>query len=502
MGTDFQPMSRVGKGVFSFSINKKHLLYSLYILIIMVFSVLLSGLPFKFQLTLIMLIPAFLIVVLILKDPLYGVFLFFIYDYFRPYDFIPALRPLRLSMVVELLTLVSWLLYLKQTGKGLKWHKFGYLYLGFLAVVGVTIVTAHNNRWAFNTFQALGTYFIIFLITINRLDSIKKLNSLIWILLLIFGYYSVKGIFNFAVVGYVSAGERTSGVVGGSFLSDENDFALALDFMIPFAYFIFMESSRGIKKLICLGILLLMILGVIASASRGGLVGLAALIVYCILMSKHKLVGFGITGFLIIAAITFAPPGFFNTVSSITDTHEATAQTRIWYWEAGVRMFLDYPIVGVGAGNGPGRMPEYVRGFKDAKTQWGRTFHGTLPQVIAETGGLGLLFYMGMFFSAVSQLWKLLKKDFGEDTGLTKPLIKATLGSLIAYIVAATFLSTAYYPELWTLYIFTLILILHSAPQNQNTQMTENIHKYKNIAIGLFLLANVLPIIKLGIGIY
>jgi putative inorganic carbon (HCO3(-)) transporter len=452
---------------FRLMLTRRQLYYAAFIMISLLCAVMLNLLPFSLQLVMIAVVPAFLIVIAILRDPIYGIYFCFFYDYLRPYDFIPALLPLRLSMVIEIVTLISWLHYITERRETLKWSRFNFLYLGFIAVVAITVVLAINHHLAFNTLQLLVINFVMYMIATNRIDSVKKLDKLILLLLLILTYFSIKGIINFSSGQYDYGSKRTSGFVAGSFLNDENDFALALNFIIPFAYFFFIEKSKGIKKYFSLGILIILVLGVIASGSRGGWIGLMAAIFCCLLLSKRKALSLVITGLLAAVIVLFAPAKYWQGVASISHTNEGTAQSRINYWKAGVRMFLDHPIIGVGAANGPIRMSEYVTGFADINTQWGRTFHGTFPQVMAELGSAGLLLYLAMIFFVLKHLRKLIKADLGEDKDGVKSIAKAIIGSMMAYLVTATFLSSAYYPQIWTLYVFTTILIFVAKPKNK-----------------------------------
>jgi probable O-glycosylation ligase (exosortase A-associated) len=457
---DAHTQSRLGP--FSANLTPRHLILAGMIMLSLFCGAALVRVSPLHQLVMIAAVPAVLVILLILKDPINGIYLFYLYDYLRPYDFIPALRPLRLSMVIEIMTLISWLLYLKRTGMTIKWWRFNFLYLGFIGVIGISVLLALNNRLAINIFQLFVINFVMFIIVTNRMDSAGKLDKLIWLLLLIFTYFSIRGIINFASGQFDYGSKRTSGVVGSSFISDENDFALALNFMIPFAYFYFTEKTKGIRRYLSLGILIFLVLGVIASGSRGGWIGLMVAVFYCLLMSERKAVSIVIVSLLAFLIVLFAPAKYWQGVESITRTNEGTAKSRISYWKAGVRMLLTYPLFGVGAGNGPIRMPEFVTGFRDSNTQWGRTFHGTFPQVMAELGGSGLILYLMMIFLALKKLRQMLKARMAKDEFRIKLIAKAIIGSIIAYFVTATFLSTAYYPQLWTLYAFTTILVFNA----------------------------------------
>ncbi len=441
-------------------IKSSHIWVMVLVFISIIAGVALLFLPEKYQLTPFFVFPALIVCVYILTNPYIGVYLYFLYEFLRPCDLIPALGPLRLAMAIELLTLISWLIYLAKTRGKLTWSKFNWIFLAFLTIIAFTVITAANNRFAYNIFQLMTVTFIIFLIATNVVDSFNRLSKLIWLLLLIQFYFALKGIYNYAVIHTVVAGQQTSGTVGSGYVGDENDFALALNVMIPFAFFLVIHSRSRIKKFLSLVLLIALVFGVICSFSRGGWVGLIAALLYCILKSKRRLASLGFALLLILALVTLAPSSYWKEVETISDTKEATAQARIDYWKTAFKMYKDHPIIGVGAGNGGIWMPKYVIGFEYPATQWGRAFHGTIPQVMAELGSLGLVCYLLMIFYAVKYLSLMKKRKVsGGNDNFVESTANSVIGGIVAYLVTATFLSTTYYPQLWTLYSLAMILV-------------------------------------------
>lgn len=439
--------------------------YHLAVVALVLLSVILGAalplLPEIAQLILIALIPAVVGFILILRNPYLGVYFFFLYSVLRPYDFLPFLRPLRLTMLIEILTLISWIVALVISRQRIKWSWPHTLFLAFVGVIGVTIITAANNYYAYETTQAMAVYFVMFLIISNVVDSFDRIRKLIWLLLVIHLYFSVKGIMTFVTGGHyiVTTGQYTSGMVGGGFIGDENDFAMAINMMIPFAFFGFFYL-KGKAKFFSGVFLVAFILAVISSFSRGGWVGLAAVLTYGMFNIRKKFAMLGLILILATVALMFAPPQYWQEVGSITDTSESTASTRLRYWDAGFRMYLDNPVIGVGGSNGGIHMPSYVRGFRDANTQWGRAFHGTWVQVLAELGTLGTVLYLAMIFIFLRTLFQIrrnrLPGEYGDESEF---LSNSMIGSLIGYFGCATFLSTAYYPQLWTMYMLIIALI-------------------------------------------
>lgn len=443
-------------------ITKHHIWIITSIIITLFAGISLAFGPEKFRYIMLLIIPATIICILILRNPYYGIYLFFFYSYLRPYDFIPALRVLKLTMLIEIVTLVAWLIKLATTKSNIKWSAFSWYYLGFIGVIGITVIIAVNNFYAYQAFLNMATLFVMFILAANIVDSSKRLNQIVWLLLIIHLYFALQGIKTFMTGAHLVGNQYTSGQVGSGYIGDENDFALIINMMIPFAFFgIFYFKEK--VKLVCTGLLLVFVFGVISSFSRGGLIGLACLLLYCILSSKKKLLSFAVVISIFLAMFMFAPSSYWDEAKTIQDIDQGTADTRIRYWKAGFRMFRDHPIVGVGADNGGVHMPMYIQGSGDPNTQWGRAFHGTIPQIVAELGTLGSFFYFAMIIIAFKLLYRIKKRKVGEGgDDFSQYMANSIIGSLIAYFACATFLSTAYYPHLWTLYTLTFILAYSS----------------------------------------
>jgi len=445
------------RGIFAFrerlpggtKLNRKRLLIVAFVITTIIIAAVFPFLGLKLQLVLILLPLAIVMGIAVLLNPYIGIFLFYLNEYVRPDFFFPFLRPIRMTILIELVTLISWITHLINTRKKVLWPKFNWLYLGFILVIASTVITAYNNRKAYNVFEAMAIYFMIYFISINVVDSIKRLNQLVWALFLVHFAFAIRGI-------------AKGGFAGGALMGDENDFALAMNMMIPFAFFMFLDVKDRIKKFAILSILVTLTLAVISSMSRGGWVGLMVTVFFCIFKSKKVLVGLFIMLILGTAVVSFAPQKYWDEIETITDTREATAASRISFWKAAVRMFLAYPITGVGADNGANRMPEFYVGDRDAVTQWGRAFHGTLPQILAELGSLGMIFYLLMVFTAIKYLNRISRITNKDPDDNSPVLAKAIMVSIVSYLTTATFLSTPYYPQLWTLYTLTIILVVVS----------------------------------------
>jgi probable O-glycosylation ligase (exosortase A-associated) len=413
--------------------------------------------PDKIQLTMIGVPLALIIALLILRNPLVGIYAFFLYSILQPQYFIRALEPLKITLMIEVLTLISWVLSLIMNRRSPKWSPFHTWFTIFVGVIGATVFTAANNYYALMSFQAMVVAYVMFVIAADIVDTPKRLRALIWMMLLIHAFFAVRGILTFlsgTSQGYMGP---TSGVVGSMF-ADENEFAMAINMMIPFCLF-GLFWLKGFGRTVSGIMLIIFVMAVVASFSRGGLVGLIAVVLFVISISRRKVLTLGIAILMAAVMLVFAPSSYWQKAGTTTEVHAGTANERVMYWLAGFRMFAANPVIGVGADNGKVQMLKFYQGRVDPNTTYGRTFHGTWPQVLAELGLAGGVPYFLMMMFAFRYLWRVRKESLDGTDPVSLYLSSSLIGSLIAYVGCATFLSTAYYPYLWTTYTLIMILV-------------------------------------------
>src|SRR6185369_12147555 len=80
-------------------------------------------------------------------------------------------------------------------------------------------------------------------------------------------------------------GDRASGPVGG-FFENPNDLALNLVAFMPLALMYVRRPGALLKRVLCAGIALLMLVAIIFTKSRSGNLGLAAMLVVFLLVSR------------------------------------------------------------------------------------------------------------------------------------------------------------------------------------------------------------------------
>jgi putative inorganic carbon (HCO3(-)) transporter len=201
-----------------------------------------------------------------------------------------------------------------------------------------------------------------------------------------------------------------------------------------------------------------LLLGIVGTQSRGATLALSASLLYYLLyISKHK--AFGIVMVLVVAfgVWTFAPEGYFSRMETLSSYEEDTSATgRIAAWGHAVEMALDNPFFGVGADSFNSAYGRFYRGEGDPQ-RWIST-HSVYFKVLAEYGFTGIFVFLLLLYSNLSENHRTarLLRDNPEilDIPGTLPLF-INMG-LIAYAVAATFLSGLNYPHIYLITALTL----------------------------------------------
>ena len=149
------------------------------------------------------------------------------------------------------------------------------------------------------------------------------------------------------------------------------------------------------------------------SQSRGGEIALAAALIFIVIAGMSSLRVFmrvilvALSGVFLVLLVGWIPVSVFNPVlrfvgviqislTNPTNQDYSTAE-RLAHWIAGIHMFLDHPVLGVGIGNYP---DAYSRYFITIFTNSLGHAHNYYINMAAETGSIGLIVFL-LFILAV-----------------------------------------------------------------------------------------------------
>ncbi|MDZ4856737.1 MAG: O-antigen ligase family protein [Nitrospirota bacterium] len=391
------------------------------------------------------------------KVGFYLVLAYLFFEFGRPQELVPGLRLIPFGTGLSVLILLNVLMSGKVDFSRLQTK----LWLTLLAVMAIHVPIAVNNYWALMTFKDMVLMYCVYLGVITFVNSTEKMMTLMKLWIGLHGFLAVMGI---------AKGGR--GI--GAWMGDENDFCMVMDMAVPFGYFLLFSSTGVRQKMKYVGFLGAFILAAMASLSRGGFFGLAAVGAYCWYRSPKKLNALIVVIVAVLFMLVLAPEKYWDEIASSTSDQTmaiGTGAARLYTWGIGMDMFYANPIIGVGQSNFPWTFGIY-EGDQNflGRSIGGRQAHSAWVTLISELGLAGIVIIGTMLVWCYKDL-KIVRARFappdsrqrhvqtvrsGED--VRAYLARAMEGSIIGFIVSGVFISTLWYPSLWVMMAFIVAL--------------------------------------------
>ncbi len=212
---------------------------------------------------------------------------------------------------------------------------------------------------------------------------------------------------------------------------------------------------RWSMRLVYIGSLLIMLLAMALSGSRGALLGFGAVIVFLLVKDRHRLklaivssvgcvVGFAVAG-------SFLAARFSTALSS-----GGAGRTQIW--RAGWAAFKQNWLWGAGYGNFPFAYDRvYLSVFQALDPHFHRASHNIVLNAAVETGIIGL----GLMLAAWLQTFRLLSPI--EEGDYRFPLRLAVQGAIIGLFVAGMFADLMITKYVWLAFMLA-VMTYNAAP--------------------------------------
>jgi O-antigen ligase len=373
---------------------------------------------------------------------------FMVLEYLRP----PVIVQFKLQMAIVLLLPVMWL-----TARQRTWTSIMTCQVLFFAWCVKSLPLAGNWFNVYFTSRVMFGNIAIALAFTWVGSNLKNLRHLLWIWLALMSYQAVWAL------GHGGKGT-------GGFLGDENDLALACGTALPFALAGF-ERMRGITRWLLGVVTVLTLMGIVASFSRGGFVGLLLTLGYLFVSSKQKLRSLAAVVVGLVFVFAFAGQEYIDEMKTIQQTDEGTAKGRKFLWASAFNMYLDHPVLGVGASNSSfliGRyQPTDFEGREYNERDWsGMALHSAWFQLLSEHGTVGVILYVYMLWLQFIMILRL-RRDVRRRSDVPDDLRRqvesfgiGVNGAVASFIGSATFLSVLYYPYVWYFTAFAAALDL------------------------------------------
>jgi len=409
---------------------------------------------------------------------------FIAFSFFRLHEVFPQLYPLRIPQLLALGTLASLSINMLVGRMQPFWCRELGVFTLFFVLVCIGSLLASNRAEAIASLS--GTYIKIAIIVFAISWLLTKPSQFRLLLLTMV----VVGILVGLVTLYNKANglelvEGTRVTIGrsiGSMLGDPNDLSLVLLFPASFALAMLLTPQFNIGwKLLGLSGYILVVCAIIATQSRGGLLGICAvsgIFAWHRVQNKVLLISVG----LLALSVLFVLAGVSDRASG--GAHEEgideSAMGRIYAWQAAFGMALHNPLFGVGLNN-------FIFNYFDYSPHWdgkNHAVHSTWFGVMAETGLVGLIVFLALIYM-IARLSISAYQRTNPKTPDYQPVLFAAAQSLQAglagFCVSGTFLTMGF---TWPLYILlALAIALSNCTQNrsQNDSQSNSEQHAKNV---------------------
>ncbi len=341
--------------------------------------------------------------------PFLGLLVFMTLHFVQPGEMIPALAPLRLELVYGTLMLI--ITVFKNSNRIKTILRSDPIVRATLLLEAVVVFTIPFAIWrggAFGAATDLGKMIVLELLMIVFIDSQERLRSIVWLLVGFMMWFAGSALTSYLqgqyyVVNGVERAQGTNSMVGGP-----NQLAGLLLSLLPFLVALILCSKSFFLRLMLIGCGGLTLFVLLLTGARIALIALVALALFYVLRSKRKVISL-VMGVVLALTLWFSLPKQYQqrylTVKQYAEGGKLddSNKLRLAIWDAGWRMFLDHPILGVGAGQFPTAYGTVYSGRYH--TAWMNP-HNLLLQVTCELGLVGLVVFGCFLF----QIWKGIRE--------------------------------------------------------------------------------------------
>ena len=287
---------------------------------------------------------------------------------------------------------------------------------------------------------------LLFFLIVTMVDTPKKLEILVWTLLLS-GFFSSIIVLAESFLGIrllsTSTAAATASFEGQARSAGASDYnpttaahMLLATTVLAGVLFVHHRRMRWLSFLA----LMVGIPALVMTFARSAVIALGVIAVIFAWHNRHHKY-FALTlcliALVLAAALPFVPPLFWERMATLVNIGlDRTLLRRISYNIIGLQLWSQHPLLGIG----PGNFPSY---YSSAEFRWfpgrepmPRQLHNTYLEVATETGILGITAFLAVMISALRRAAQAAAAQFGAVSSLARALAYA----FGAFLVASVFM--------------------------------------------------------------
>jgi O-antigen ligase len=382
----------------------------------------------------------------------------------RIHDLFPVLAPLKPALLSTVAAIG--LLLLQQTGQrriALLRSRITTCLLGLVLWGALAVPFALTAGVAFHFWMDFARAVVMCVVLAASVRNARDLERLALV------YFGVTVVYAAIVLSRFQLGSADDWRLGRLYFYDANDMATLIVTALPVGLYFALAHRRILLRVLALVGLLLLVVTLIRSGSRGGFLAFLAVAAFILVGFTTISARARISGLVVILTVLGATASdrYWTQMQTIVrpnqdyNLNDETGRVKIW--ERGIGYMLERPAFGVGMGNFPtaeGTISPMARRRESGRgVRWGAA-HNTFVQIGAELGVPGLLLLLGLIVSVFATLRRVTR--YAARAGPTRDakdlsrLAQSLMAALVGFLVGGFFLSLAYADMLYTLVALSL----------------------------------------------
>jgi len=385
-----------------------------------------------------------------LLRPFFGLLALITIYFVQPGELFPALAALHIERTYALALLAAFFMQRESADDRSMLHP---IVRAGVAMVGVCLLSVPFAIWkggALDSTVNLAKLIIYTFLLSTLIDSQDRMRKVLWVLVGMLAWVTGYGFISYLQGDYIvrQGIDRAEG--GTSIVGGPNELAGIILLLLPLVVALWRCTERVLLRLLLLGVMLCSLATMVVTGSRAGFIGLGLVTLYYILHSRHKAAGLAVCVSAAVILWLAMPQQYQNRYLTTVhyaqgDQLDGSNELRVQLWKAGWRMFLDHPILGVGAGQYSTAYGMQYSGR--AHGAWMNP-HSLFFQVASELGLVGLV-AVGYFIYLLVKTDRFLLRFYSESPEHIEHQIALALGACLLSVGLNSIFGHSLYRPQW-----------------------------------------------------
>lgn len=375
----------------------------------------------------------------ILVRPYIGILMWFWLSMMNPHKLAWGYaQEFRVALVVAATTLLGWLA--SRDSKSPPNSGITYALAAFTVWVSLAAMLAIHPDEAIPKWEEIIKILGMTFVTMCIVQSRDRIHWLVWVVTMSVAIFGIKG----GLFAIATGGSYRVYGPEGSFIEENNALALALIVILPMLQYLRTNTADKRVKLGLTSAMGLTVISILASYSRGALLGLGLTLGFLLLKARQRVVTVLIVGSVLSVALFTLPGEWFERMHSIENfEQDESAVGRLDAWTFSYKLALDHPFFGGGqlVGTDSVLFEHYVPTALNA-----RAAHSIYFEVLGETGFVGLGIFLILMYVSFRAASKIIKSTRDRpDLQWARSLAAMLQVSFVGYAATGAFLSLGFF---------------------------------------------------------